>query len=137
MNEKGFEHITLSQIGNGSLEERFQEELQKILVNIQDPNTKPVDQRKITMTVAFKPNEDRDDAQIMIGVSSSLASYKQVSTSVFLSTDKDKDGKYYAEERLRRNAMKNQTIIDDYEEVEEKPEVETANVKNLFRTGEQ
>ena len=47
------------ELGRGAMLERFDYELERIVDNIIDPNTPAVKPRKITLTITFKPDADR------------------------------------------------------------------------------
>lgn len=76
--------VTLDTIGGGALTELFQAELNRVLQNIADPNTDTGTKRVITVTVKFKPNRDRDVADVEIACGSKLAGIMTVSTQVFM-----------------------------------------------------
>jgi len=66
------EPITLITLGNGAAVEKFQDELQKVLDNIMDPNTKPDEVREVTLKVKIKPDEKRSIGSIFIEAKSKL-----------------------------------------------------------------
>jgi len=76
--------VTLDTIGGGALTELFQAELARILSNITDPNTDTNTKRVMTITVKFKPNRDRDVADVDIACHSKLAGIMTVSTQLFV-----------------------------------------------------
>lgn len=76
--------VTLDTIGGGALTELFQAELSRILSNITDPNTDTGSKRVMTITVKFKPNRDRDVADVEIACSSKLAGIMTVNTQLFM-----------------------------------------------------
>lgn len=78
------EGVTLDTIGGGALTELFQAELSRILSNITDPNTDTSSKRIMTITVKFKPNRDRDVADVELACSSKLAGIMTVSTQLFV-----------------------------------------------------
>ncbi len=65
--------VTLDTLANGALFNQFERELQRVLENIQDPNTKAEAKRSITIKVEFKPNELRENANVTCSVTSSVA----------------------------------------------------------------
>lgn len=65
--------VTLETIANGALFNQFERELQRVLENIQDPNTKAEAKRGITIKIDFLPNELRENAAILCSVSASIA----------------------------------------------------------------
>lgn len=78
------EGVKLDTIGGGALSELFDAELARVLSNITDPNTDTGSKRVITITVAFKPNRDRDVADVELKCSSKLAGIMTVSTQLFM-----------------------------------------------------
>lgn len=67
----GSRSVSLSTLGEGALEEKFQIELQKVLDNIADPNTKE-GAREIALKIVFAPNTQRSAVAITISASSKL-----------------------------------------------------------------
>jgi len=82
------ERLSLANLGKGAAVERFDDELQKVLENILDPNTRPDLVRSVTLTVKIKPNEDRDFANVEIQATSKLAPYDHVPTHIYIGTEK-------------------------------------------------
>lgn len=81
--------VTLESLGNGAAAELFAIELQKVIENINDFNTKAEAVRSITIKVLIKPNEQRDSAMVGIQVESKLESIKPFGTVFFFGV---KDG---------------------------------------------
>lgn len=67
------EPITLETLGGGAAAEKFEIELQRVLDNIVDPNTKAEAPREVTLKVKITPDEKRSMASITITTSSKLA----------------------------------------------------------------
>lgn len=82
--------VTLDTIGGGALTELFQAELSRILSNITDPNTDTKSKRVMTIQVKFKPNRDRDVADVELTCSSKLAGIMTVSTQLFMGQHRGK-----------------------------------------------
>lgn len=78
--------VTLSSIGNGALVEKFQVELERIIRNIQDPNT-TLDERTLEIKIKMKPNDDRSWARTKLEVKSKLAPDMPVETNHFFADD--------------------------------------------------
>lgn len=78
------EPITLSTLGGGAVEELFQEELERVLRNIADPNTEPEALREITLKVKVRPNKDRSVGDLQVVPSSKLAPNKTFSSVVYM-----------------------------------------------------
>lgn len=84
------ESVTLDTIGGGALAELFGAELDRILANIADPNTDAVAKRQITIVASFKPNKDRDIADVELKCNSKLAGIMTVSTRLFMGKQRGK-----------------------------------------------
>jgi hypothetical protein len=82
--------VTLDSIGNGALSELFDAELARILSNITDPNTDALTRRVMTITLRFKPNRDRDVADVELTCGSKLAGIMTVSTQLFMGRHRGK-----------------------------------------------
>lgn len=76
--------VTLDTIGGGALSELFDAELSRILSNITDPNTDTSTKRVMTITVKFKPNRDRDVADVELTCGSKLAGIMTIQTQLFM-----------------------------------------------------
>ena len=53
-------HVDLESFAEGKLSAKLNKELERVARNIQDPNTDPIKERKITVTIKIKANHDRD-----------------------------------------------------------------------------
>lgn len=80
---------SLSDLMDGSVEERFNAELDKVWQNVFDPNTDPKKTRTLTLKVKIIPNERRDSCDFRVNVTSSLVSYTDMSQTVMLSVGAD------------------------------------------------
>ena len=78
------EKMTLATIGEGAAQELFEEQLQRVLKNISDPNTVQTAARSITLKFVFKPDDDREGSAVQIMASSSLAPDKPFPCRVML-----------------------------------------------------
>lgn len=76
--------IRLDSIANGAASELFEEELQRVLRNIKDPNTNPEATRKITLTFEIRPTESREVGDVQILAASKLAPFKRVQTVIHM-----------------------------------------------------
>lgn len=61
--------LNLDTLQGGAARELFEIELQKVLRNIADPNTKPDAVRKLTLEVTIKPNEKRSMLYVAVKAS--------------------------------------------------------------------
>lgn len=77
------------EMAKGALIEQVNAEFAKIGANILDLNTDPKKARKITLTVTFKPDENREFIGWEAQAKSTLAPVMPVATRFFLGTDKD------------------------------------------------
>ena len=78
---------SILQMAKGAIEERVDYEVNRVVDNILDQNTKATGKRKIVLTIEFVP----DDAREMIGVSvtakSTLQATNPVTTSLCITSD--------------------------------------------------
>ena len=88
----GQEFFTLPEIGRGAAVERFDMELQKILDNIQDPNTDPKKARSVVLKLTITPDEDRGVGKYAIDCQAKLAPIKAHPGRVFLGRDRNGRG---------------------------------------------
>jgi len=102
------ERLNIANIAKGALVEQADEEIQKVLDNIKDPNTDPTKVRKVSITITFKPNERRNIASVNFQTKAALVPALPVETSIVI--DKNNDGKAVAEELF--SEMKGQMAID-------------------------
>jgi len=88
----GQERFTLPEIGRGAAIERFDMELQRVLDNIQDPNTDPKKARSVVLKFTITPDEDRGVGKYAIDAQAKLAPLKSHPGRVFLGMDADGHG---------------------------------------------
>ena len=74
----------------GALAERVEYVIAQVLQNMLDPNTKATTARKVTITISFKADEEREITTIAYDVAAKLAPLKSHLTAGFLGV---KDGK--------------------------------------------
>lgn len=104
--------VDLSNFAEGALQEKFDKEFQKILGNIQDPNTEWKKPRKLVMELTFKTDEDRELSMVNILVKSTLALSKDTTSRILIGMDGK--GGYLANE-LRTQVPGQQRIRVDEE----------------------
>lgn len=78
------EKVTLDNLGFGAAAEMFQAELEKVIFNIADPNTKPDVKRGITLKLSVKPSKDRSMCAVEIHCDSKLAAVQPFETTMFV-----------------------------------------------------
>ena len=100
--------LDLSQIGDGGLQEKVDKELEKVIVNILDPNTETKTARKLVITLTMKSDDTRQTVSTTMEVKSTLAPQKAIATTVLVGQD---DNQVYANEL--KSSMPGQTYFDD------------------------
>jgi hypothetical protein len=85
--------VSLENLKAGGVIQLFQEELDKVLANIMDPNTEPEKVREVILRVLIKPDPDRSSAKVAIVPSSKLAPVVPLGTRMFFGK---KAGKFLA-----------------------------------------
>lgn len=78
------ETVTLQNLGGGAAAEQFNHELNRVLENILDPNTRATAPREITLKVKIKPDDDRELADLEIHCASKLAAVKPYPTQIYI-----------------------------------------------------
>lgn len=130
-------NTNLSELAEGSLQERFNHEVAKVTENILDLNTDPEKKRKITITVTLTADEHRDLMFLEAEVKSTLVARKSVGTKVLID---ELDGDVYANEL--KSGQKGQMFFDpDDSQLKDdkgKPvdEIEKEQVSTPKETGE-
>ena len=67
------EHIDLEKFANGAFSAQVNRAIEEVTKNIQDPNTEPGATRKITVTIGFKPNQERNFVATGVQTKTTLA----------------------------------------------------------------
>lgn len=100
-------NVQLSEIDNGGLQQRFDNELARVIENIIDPNTDESKKRKIQINIEVTPKGNRDDVEFAMEVKSTLLPRKKVYADILI----DSDGEdVYANEL--RSGVRGQTFFD-------------------------
>lgn len=105
--------VDLNEFAEGALAARFNEELQKVLENIADPNTEPHKNRTVTITVQIHGDESRDVVNARVIAKSKLLHAKEAETKILMGVDNDHNiiGKEL------RSGIKGQMFIDNDNDV--------------------
>jgi len=82
--------IELQTIQKGAILDLFNEEFQKIMLNIDDENTKADAERSITIKMSVKPDKLRRAGEVKVQVSSTFAKIKPAESFMFF--DRDESG---------------------------------------------
>ena len=88
--------VELQSFQNGVVFDLFDEELRKVLANIEDENTVVNQERSITIKIAIMPDKSRRTGEVKLQVSSSLAKIKPVESFLFF--DRNEAGEFSAYE---------------------------------------
>lgn len=91
------ETIALQELVGGALQEKFGKAFNRVVDNLQDVNTSFKVKRKITITLDFVQNENRDDVKVDISVVEKLAPQSPMETAFSIGRDL-KTGEVYAAE---------------------------------------
>lgn len=106
------ELLSLQDIAGGALQQKVNVAMNKVLDNMQDPNTPWKNKRQINIKIAFVQNEERDDTAVEVSVETKLASVSPVVTRMSIGKDL-KTGENYASEYGKQ--VKGQMSFSDYQ----------------------
>lgn len=115
----------MEEFANGAFTIQVNRAIEKVMKNIQDPNTDAKAARKITVTVAFKPNETRDFITTGVVTKTSLAPELGAVTAMICGTDL-KTGEVDAVEIGKE--LPGQMSLEDMEEENVQVDMETGEV---------
>lgn len=93
--------LKLEDIAGGALQEKANTAMQKVLDNMQDPNTPWKNKREIAIKISFRQNEDRDDTAVEVSVDVKLAPVSPVVTRMAIGKNLA-TGETYAQEYGRQ-----------------------------------
>lgn len=102
--------VELKEIIGGGLQEQFEKSFERIVENLQNPNTPFKNSREITIKLKFTQNEKRDDVKCAVQVSEKLAPQAPMETAFSIGKNL-KTGELYAEEYGKQ--VKGQMSTDD------------------------
>lgn len=78
---------SILQMARGAFQERVDLEMARVIDNILDPNTKPTQKRKLTMTIEFAPDDERQNIAVSVSVKSALAATVPARTTLWVAGD--------------------------------------------------
>ena len=84
---------TLETLVGGAVPELFDRELQRVLANINDPNTKAKAKRTISLKVTIAPYKDRSGADLAVECTSKIAPVDAAEGRIYIA---DRNGKLSA-----------------------------------------
>ena len=76
---------SILEMARGATTERVDYEMGRIMHNILDPNTKPTEKRKISLTIEFVPDDERSTIAVNVTAKSTLAPTVPVRTALYAS----------------------------------------------------
>lgn len=127
-------NVELKDLVGGALQEQFSKAFDKVVENLQNPNTSYRNARKITIELKFTQNEARDDVKCAVSVTEKLAAQAPLETGFAIGTDL-RTGKVYAQEygkQVRGQIGMNEVNLETGEIIEPQPAtVQTDNVVDL------
>jgi hypothetical protein len=91
--DKKLTQITLANVCRGAAPQLFEHEFRRVLANIQDVNTDPLEERSIVLKIRFKPSKSREEAMTRIDVTAKLAGTMPVTGHMFMGRDDPTDAK--------------------------------------------
>lgn len=106
--------LDMSHIAEGGLQEKLDNELEKVFDNILDLNTEPKAKRKITITLTMSSNEERTVVDTVMDVKSKLAPQSGVATTILVGRDYD-TGQLHANEL--KSSIPGQMYFDENGEI--------------------
>ena len=129
-------HVDLGELAGGTLQEKFDRELTRVIENMQDPNTPFNEKRGITINLSFHQNELRDDAKIEISVKSKLAGVISAKTNFAMGKDL-KSGEVLVREYGKGipGQMSFSDVIEPEEKTAERPKI--ASMPRQLKAGTQ
>lgn len=83
------ENAKLLEVARGAIGERLDYELGKVIENIGDLNTKAESVRKLTLTVSFKPDSERQNIAMSTQVKSTLVPTNNIETALYLADSEE------------------------------------------------
>lgn len=117
--------IELKELVGGALQEQFGKSFEKVVENLQNPNTPYKNSREINIKLKFTQNERRDDVKCSILVAEKLAPQAPMETSFSIGTDL-RTGELYATEYGKQ--CRGQLSMDDVKQPEPVVDNETGEI---------
>lgn len=111
--------LKLETLDEGGALEAVNHELKNVLENVLDPNTEAKKERKVTLEIKLKGDEDRNFCGLSYQAKSALAPAKAQTTNVLV--DRDKDGKAVASELKPGTVPGQQSLPTNRDNIREMP----------------
>ena len=81
--------VTLHSLCNGRAAELFQTELQSVIENVMDPNTKIENIREINLKVKIRPDSERRAASVDVSCTSKYAPIRGIDTRIYFGKNRE------------------------------------------------
>lgn len=81
------QHINLETFANGAFSAQVNRAIEEVAKNVQDPNTDATAARKITVTIGFKPNQERNFVATGVQTKTTLAPALGAVTAISMGKD--------------------------------------------------
>lgn len=82
--------VTLANVGDSTLDEKFERAMKAVTENIADLNTNARAKREIKISIIFKPcDDDREGVDVLTEVKAVLANQKQKLSKIHIVTDRN------------------------------------------------
>ena len=81
------QHINLETFANGAFSAQVNRAIEEVTKNVQDPNTDATASRRITVTIGFKPNQERNFVATGVQTKTTLAPALGAVTAISMGKD--------------------------------------------------
>ena len=81
--------LSMATLRRGSAVEMVDEAIQRVLENVVDPNTDAKSKRRVTLTLTFAPDKERESMGVDITVKTTMAPQASVATTAFIAHTRD------------------------------------------------
>ena len=119
-------NLNLNKLASGGVQENFDMEIEKLLENVQDPNTDAKTPRKLVMTLTLVPDEARELIQLDSQIKLTMAPTKSVTTNLIAGLNIN--GEVEAQEL--KSGMPGQMYMDDEESLRTDTGVPVEEIEN-------
>ncbi|WP_088187573.1 hypothetical protein [Desulfosporosinus sp. FKA] len=103
--------VNILELAQGAIQEQVMNETGVVLANILDPNTDATTARKLTVTLTFKPDENRNVVKLSASAKATTAPIKSITTSIMV--DQDRNGNPCASEILKNDPNQMAVFSED------------------------
>lgn len=112
--------VNLSNLGGGELAELANRELTRICENIADPNSRTDATRKLSISIAVKPDKKGQTAEITYKVESKIPGPEPAKTTAFIAMDKEtREISLYGMDIRQQDMFKPEPMITEIKPVSE------------------